>query len=362
MTKEQKINFIVNVGFYTILLAIGFYVFKFVLSYLFPVIIGLFITVFLQKPARIISNKAGISKSLCSVFLVLVTYITIMGLIVFGIYKAGTYLGTLTSDSSESLSYISQYIKDAKISVENFIQKLSPTLSNIVTSFIEKFSTMITSYLSEFVKNTAFSTPMFITGSVVTIIASCYIAKDYDRFKISIKSVLKDRYIIAFYKLREIFCNKFFKLITGYLKLLVITFLELAVGLILLKAKNAIIIAALIALLDLLPVFGTGTVLIPWGIINIVSGDIYKGVGLIILYVIVALIRNIIEPKIIGKQIGLHPLIALVAVFIGLKLFGFFGIFSVPFTIILVYNMFEEGIFDLLFNKNQTSTVQKNDL
>ncbi len=362
MTREQKTNFIINIAFYGILLALGFYLFKFVFSYLFPVIIGLLITVFLQKPARSISKRTGISKGLCSVFLVLGTFILILALIVFGIYKSGTFIGSMTTSSSESLSEFAQFINNAKTALEDLIQKLPPTVSNLASSFLEKVSTMITGYLSEFVKNTAFSMPMFITGSVVTIIASCYIAKDYDRFKISVKSVLSDRYLFAFNKMRQIFSDKFLKLITGYLKLLVITFLEIFIGLIFLKTKNAILIAGLIALLDLLPVFGTGTILIPWGVINIVSGNIYKGVGLIILYGIIALIRNIIEPKIIGKQIGLHPLIALVAVFIGLKLFGFFGIFSVPFSIILIYNMFEEGIFDLLLNKNRISKIEKNDL
>ena len=362
MTREQKTSFIINIAFYGILLLIGFYIFKFVFSYLFPVIIGVIITVFLQKPACIISQRTHISKGVCLVCLVLLSYITFMSILVFVIYKAGIYIGDLTVNSSESLSHISKYMTDAKAVVDNLIQKLPPTVSNLVSSFLQRVSTMITGYLSEFVKNTAFSMPMFITGSVVTIIASCYIAKDYDRFKISVKSVLSDRYLFAFNKMRQIFSNKFLKLITGYLKLLVITFLEIFIGLIFLKTKNAILIAGLIALLDLLPVFGTGTILIPWGVINIVSGNIYKGVGLIILYGIIALIRNIIEPKIIGKQIGLHPLIALVAVFIGLKLFGFFGIFSVPFSIILIYNMFEEGIFDLLLNKNRISKIEKNDL
>lgn len=356
MTKEQKTTFIINVAFYGILFIIGFYLFRFLFSYLFPVLIGLLITIFLQKPARSISKKLNINKGVCSVVLVICSFIIIMSALVFAIFRAGTYLGEITANSSESISALSSLMQEGNDVIEKIFQKLPSSVSSFITTFSDKVSSMVMNYVSELVKNTAFSAPMFITGSVVTIIASCYIAKDYDRFKASVKSVMSERYIIALYRLREMFCNNFLKLIIGYLKLLIITFLELSIGLFLLRVNNPILVSALIALLDLLPVFGTGTVLIPWGIINIAMGDIFKGVGLIVLYAVIALIRNIIEPKIIGKQIGLHPLIALVAVFIGLRLFGFFGMFSVPFTIILIYKMFDEGIFDLIFNKQRIQT------
>jgi len=123
----------------------------------------------------------------------------------------------------------------------------------------------------------------------------------------------------------------------------------------LLGIDNAILIALIIAILDLLPVLGTGTVLIPWGIINIILGNYLIGVALIILYVVILIIRNIIEPKIISKQVGLHPLITLLCIFIGLKLFGFIGIIFLPLVTILVYNLYKEGEISFLDFKKSSN-------
>ena len=86
-------------------------------------------------------------------------------------------------------------------------------------------------------------------------------------------------------------------------------------------------------------------------VFNIADIAIVIGVGLLILYSIITIVKNIIEPKIIGKQIGLHPLIALICVFSGLKIFGFIGIFLLPFSVMFAYKLFNEGVFELLFSE-----------
>ena len=73
--------------------------------------------------------------------------------------------------------------------------------------------------------------------------------------------------------------------------------------------------------------------MLPWAIIAIVSGDFILGIKLIIIYVIVTVIRNYVEPRIVGVQLGLHPIVTLISMFIGLRLFGFFGLFGLPIVI-----------------------------
>ena len=147
-------------------------------------------------------------------------------------------------------------------------------------------------------------------------------------------------------KIKLILINKVFKIIKGYVIIMFITFVELSIGLLLLKINNAILIALLIAILDLLPVLGTGTVLIPWGIINLILGNYFIGFALIILYVAILVIRNVIEPKIISKQVGLHPLITLLCIFIGLKLFGVLGMLILPVITIMLFDLYKDGEFD----------------
>jgi len=106
-----------------------------------------------------------------------------------------------------------------------------------------------------------------------------------------------------------------------------ITWFELTAGFIILKVENAITTSFFIAILDALPLFGTGFVLIPWAIYLLLQGMHSRAIGISALYLSVTLIRNLLEPRIIGKQIGLHPLISLASVYIGIHIFGTYGLF-----------------------------------
>lgn len=106
--------------------------------------------------------------------------------------------------------------------------------------------------------------------------------------------------------------------------------------------KYAPVIALLIAVVDVLPVLGTGTVVIPWGITEILLGNGVRGVGLFVMYAVVTLVRSFAEPKIIGNQIGINPLFTLIAMFVGLKTLGFLGVLIFPTVLIVTVEYYKE--------------------
>ena len=130
----------------------------------------------------------------------------------------------------------------------------------------------------------------------------------------------------------------------AYGKIMLLTFFELTIGLHILGIENALVIAFLIAIFDVLPVLGTGGIMLPWILISFLNNQVKTGVGLLILYLVITVIRNIIEPKIVGKQIGLHPLLMLMCMYLGARLFGFLGIFILPILILIVQNLNDTGI------------------
>ena len=354
MTNQFKRNFILNTIFYSITAILFFLMIRFLLVYLFPVIIGIVVTIIVQKPACFISDKVKIKKGYCALVLVILSYALIIGLCSFLIIKGGYYISGLFNESSGIINSVNDAVKKLSLRINEIVDTLPSWVSGFLENTVSKIAAGLSGYISDFAKNTAKATPMFLTGSIVTIIASCYIARDFEGFKASLKSILSRRILDAYYVTKRLFKENVSKLIAGYLKILLITFFELLIGLFILKIKPAILLAAIIALLDLLPILGTGTVLIPWGIFEMVSKNYQLGFSLIILYLTITIIRNVIEPKIIGKQIGLHPLIALIAVFLGLRLFGFIGVFILPLTFMLIYRMYEAGVFEILFsNKNR---------
>ncbi len=119
-------------------------------------------------------------------------------------------------------------------------------------------------------------------------------------------------------------------------KLLAIIFLVLTAGLLLLNVSYPLLLALLIALVDALPVFGTGTVLIPWGLICFLHGQTQRGVGFLVLYGAAALTRQALEPRLLGRQVGLPPILALLALYTGFRLLGVGGMILFPLAAIFL--------------------------
>ena len=122
-----------------------------------------------------------------------------------------------------------------------------------------------------------------------------------------------------------------------------ISFVRLSVAFLLLHIPMAIPVAFLIALADFLPLIGTGGVMIPWIIFEVLRSNYILAISLGIVYAIVALVRNIAEPKIVGAQVGLHPLVTIMGMYIGGKIFGFLGIFILPMLILIAKELNDTG-------------------
>ncbi len=349
MKVADKKIFLINITFYFVVTLIFFFTAKWLLIYLFPFIIGTVITIVVQNPSAFLSKKTKIKKQIWALLLVLSIYLLVFILIGLIFFAICYFVSNIISSENTVLNEVSKIYDAVNFKLKNI--ELPDFVENQFSQTSQSVMSSVTKYIANLAKKTIKTIPALLTGTIFTLIASCYIATDFDRFKTSVLSITKPNYILAIKEIKIIFKDNILKIITGYFKILLITFVELTIGLILLKVKNAIIISVIIAFLDLLPVLGTGTVLIPWGIFNLFTGNYYFGIGVIILYAVVSLVRNIIEPKIIGKQIGLHPLIALICVFIGLKLFGIVGIFILPIIVIMIYKMYDRGVMDLLFNK-----------
>ena len=117
------------------------------------------------------------------------------------------------------------------------------------------------------------------------------------------------------------------------------SFAELSIGFLLMRIPYAVGFALLVAVIDIMPILGTGLVLIPWAIIAAILGNYSMALGVALLYVIMLVVRNIVEPKLVGQQMGLHPLATLVSMFVGLQLFGIFGLFGFPIILSLYFKL-----------------------
>ena len=195
--------------------------------------------------------------------------------------------------------------------------------------------------------NFAGSVPNGVISFFFTILSSFFFSFDYRKITNFLMRQLSDKSKHLLLSIKSYITGSASSMLIAYMKLMLLTFIELTIGLSLLKIDNAIIIAFLIALFDLLPVFGTGGIMIPWIIYVFFVKQTKLAVGLLIVYLIITLIRNVVEPKIVGKQLGMHPLLMLLCMYLGARLFGFLGIFLMPMLLIIVINLNDNGLIHL---------------
>ena len=198
--------------------------------------------------------------------------------------------------------------------------------------------------------STAKQIPSILIGVLLFIIAACFMTAGYDGIVGFIKNQLTPQKRRTLSKTKQIVFSSMGKLVKSYALIMLITFAEMSIGLSVLKVIGAyksgyiFIIAIITAIVDILPVLGTGTVVIPWAVFSLINGSYGLGIGLIVIYACITVIRQIIEPKIVASNLGIPPIVSIMGMYIGLQLFGFIGIFIMPIVITVLKVLNDDGV------------------
>lgn len=336
--------FIINFIYFAIILALAFAGIKYVLPMVAPFAAGFVIAWFLQRPSRFLSGRLPISRKATALVLVLVFY-SVIGLL---ISLLGIRAVTMAKALMRSLPQLYQlHIEPALMvifeNLERWLYGLDASLVGSVNDIAEQsllslgdsvsgLSLSAVSYLS----GLASALPGGFIKLLLLIISTFFIAADYDTLTGFCLRQMSGRSREIFLQIKEYVVGTLFVCIRSYALIMSVTFIELSAGLTVIQVENPILIAFLIALFDILPVLGTGGVMIPWVIITALQGDYPLALGLLCVYLAVTVIRNIIEPKIVGSQIGLHPVLTLCSLFVGAQLFGILGLFGFPIGLSLL--------------------------
>lgn len=339
MEIQAKKRFLIN---FVYLLVIGLTVIiisRFLLFRMFPFILSIIVAALSQKPAAFLSQKTGVKKSFCAVVLSAVIYLGLCAGIIFLIYRLIVSSSGLIDFLPQILTTFSSIINKAEELITEYIPSdIDFSLSGLIQNVLESLA----KFLTEIIKKILTAMPSIFVSGIVALVAACYISKDYDGLSRFVKSLCGDKIYNRFLRIKAIFTNGVFKMLKGYFILMVITFFELWIGFLILKINNAYFWAFLIALIDLLPILGTGIILVPWAIYCAVAGNISVSVGLAVLYIIMVLVRNFCEPKIVSRQIGINPLFILFSMYLGLKLFGGAGIILLPIILMVTVQYYKQ--------------------
>lgn len=322
---------------------------SYLLPFFAPFVIALIVS-YINEPVIKLLQRFKISRKAAAAVSLLFT-MSLLGLVLtVGILKMYNELivlqDNLTKYSSDISVKINGLIHKATLFYNGLPDQVTGTITKNLISFSEKIGLIITSVI-QYVINTVTSIPRLTVFVIVTILGTYFISSD----KKSISSFFYRQLPFSWRKNIVSLKKDTFKALLGYFKAILIlmgfTFIEVSIGLFILNVNYAFLIALLVGLSDAIPIMGTGVVMVPWILWTVISGDMPLAIGLSIIYVLGILIRQIMEPKIVGSQIGLHPLVTLLAMYIGLKFFGIIGMFVGPISIIVVKKLQDSGVMRL---------------
>ena len=377
---EKRKGTLINLCFFGLAAAIYYFFLKYAFWLVAPFVFAFLIAMLLQKPIRAISKKTRIKKGIIGAVAVLLIIAILVSAIVLVGYRVvvefrgfGQYIMQKIENLPQFISSAENWLLDKIAFLPDSIEK---TATDAITDFVDNIL-LITSEQSAVIPgspdssglggldlsmlatplgglwSTAKQIPSILTAVLISIIACFFITCDYDNITSLIKNNVSEAHEIAIVRTKRLFGDILGKMFKSYVTIIFVTFCEISIGLNILKLIGVynggyiLVISICTALLDILPVFGTGTVLVPWAVISLFSGNYGLGIGLLIVYALITVIRQILEPHLVAMNVGLPPIATLAGMYLGLQIFGVLGIFIVPITFFLVKALNDEGIIHL---------------
>lgn len=356
---KKRRDSIINVAFIAMVLGLVYFFVKYLFGITAPFLLSFFFAVCLQRPLRKFDKKTNNKMhTFWSMFLVILVLAVIIGPVVLILSLIGKEIVEFVSFLGEQLNDLPNFLATLQNEIISLLKFLP---DGIYTSVSDSINVFFSNLINDFdlsklnidVKSITSSLSSGITGVysvvknipsamlslVIGIIAWIFFTKDYNYIVGFIKCQLPESKKNLLSETKQIFSKTILKMLRAYGLIMFITFCELFLGLTILNLIGVMdngyvfMIAIAIAVFDILPVAGSGGILIPWTVVSVILGNYPQAIGLIIIYVVITVIRQYIEPKIVGTSLGVHPIVTLAGLYFGLKLFGFMGMFIVPLTV-----------------------------
>ena len=350
MELERMRAFLIKFCFYALLAVLCYCLLKFVVPFFSPFVAAFLIAFILKTPTDRLSKAIKAPRTPVAVVLLILFYaVAITAAVLIGakiVIASGELIQQMPGFYTKTIEPAIYRIQDW---LGGFFSRLDPKTMALLETAGENLAkslgsavTSLSSSLMASMTAAASGIPALFVKMLLMIVASFFFAVDYYKVASFLARLLPPGGREMLFRVKQGGVDALFKFGRAYALLLGLTFVELSIGFSLLGIKNALLIAFFTAIVDILPILGTGTILIPWGIYQIVIGRLGLGLGLLILYAIITVVRQSLEPRVVGHQIGLYPLATLLAMFAGAQLFGFWGMFGLPIALVVFIQLRRE--------------------
>ncbi len=371
---NKKVRFLVDIAFWAVICILIFLSLKFI-KQVIPLVLAFVFAAIARPLAKWLSAKTrkkrekgvvtevprriSLPKKLSEILSLVLVFLLVGGLITIFVVRAVGFMvdniarlpeyynTTLYPALNRAYEWVLRMVAESDQDIVQLVKDSLPSLISSVGSFVTDFSARVVKWAA----GIAGKVPSFLLSGVVCVIASFFFAIDFDTIKDFFRRLLSPNAFETVQRVKDSFLDMIWQFIKSYALIFVITVAEITVGLLICGVKNPILIACLIGLFDAFPIVGSGMILLPWAIITLITGSLWRGIGLIIVYAVVVVAREFIEPKIVGTKVGLRPILTLVCMYVGNKLVPIIGLFGFPIAAAIISDMERNGYIRLFWDE-----------
>ena len=339
--------------------------------FLLPFVVGLFISILIQPLSNFLQKKIRLSQKLSTIISVVVFILIFIGIIGLSSLKLIQEIYNL-SKNLDSYSVLAQKIWNEGIDkLNSYLNLLPDGLTVEIDRSIKNIITIATKNLGKVINNLfsiITSIPTMILYVCITILSTFFMSLDKTNILNFLEQQFPEIWLEKLYAIKREMFNVLGSYLKAQLILMTICFIELLISLNILaffklEVHYPLLMSLFICIVDALPILGAGTILLPWVVISIILGNYKLALGLLIIYLLVLSVRQMLEPKLISENIGVHPLITLISMYSGFKILGVIGFLVGPVVMIILKNVFsrelEVGFFKEIFG-NPKNTEDDN--
>ncbi|MCL2740709.1 MAG: sporulation integral membrane protein YtvI [Oscillospiraceae bacterium] len=328
-------------------------IFLFVLPVLAPFFTGAVIAL-INEPMTSALEKARMPRKAASLISLIFTSCVVIAIVAFIGMKLYAELMNLQSGIAGMIGGFSDdlggRLDDFAVFYQSLPERITLTIEQSVLSIAPAIQGILSTAIM-YVMNTLFSLPKIIFFIVVTFLSAFVISMDKKRYISFMSDQLPEWWTSRLRLFKSESLRNLGRYLMAVLILMTVTFCVGAVGFLIIKPEYTLVMAAVLALCEGIPVIGTGFVLIPWALISLAGGDLGFAVKLLALYLVGLVIRQTIEPKVVGEKLGIPPLANVIGMYVGIRLMGLFGLIFGPLLIIVVKALYTSGILDYWFGR-----------
>ncbi|GAE30587.1 sporulation integral membrane protein YtvI [Halalkalibacter hemicellulosilyticus] len=355
----MKSSYIIRLLLLIIVLILSWYLISVVFTLTFPFLIAVLLA-FMMNPLvsffemRIrLPRTVSVMVAIFFIFGVLGSILTLVSwLVIDGIRYLSHYLPPYIEKASISLQfYINNQILPLWHTSIGFIERLNAPQRSFLENGIEQLGEQLAILLSSVGQSIAnglshivSALPITFTAMIVTLLALYFISRDWNVYMSQIKTTASTDFLKRSQSIFKALQHKVIGYVYAQCILISITALIYFLGFVIIGVEHPLTVALIIGLIDFIPYVGTGIILIPWAIYSLVIGDVLFAIGLFILFGIAMLVRQLIEPKVLSSNMGLHPLLMLMSLFIGFQLFGVVGLALGPMLLVVIVTLYQENV------------------